>query len=249
MKTDADRRLEQMTVQLDRMTKRLDRVERANRMMKVVGAIAFAAMLPIASVAAKSGPMSFAAQEFDLLGPGGNTTASLKSVNGTPALQFYDANGKQVLSVGYNSTSAGIAAFDGNALFPGSGIVRNTWLEYNVGGGFVGNVTYDPSGQQRTSVGQFLADNSTAGFFVKDGNGDIRNGLIYETTPAFNGVFSEDAKGDVLSLLGDNLSGNSFMNLLDTAGVLRVNEFQDSTNEGGIATSPTNTFDGAWGNP
>jgi hypothetical protein len=184
------------------------------------------------------------------------------SLDGTtvPAgMGFYDGMGKLTVGLGINSTiGAGIAVYDGNSILAGTGIPRNSWGVTNSGGGNlagIGNTTFDANGIERTRWGDAIDDSlSDISFF--DANGGLR--AYVEYFPAFNfaGFETQDGSGHVLASLGSTLTGTGFlgandssMQLLDTSGQLRVIEFNNSANEGGVAFSPTNVFDGGWGNP
>ena len=102
-------------------------------------------------------------------------------------------------------------------------------------------------------------NNSASYSFLYDSSGNLRNGIEYYPPENFNGFFSQDGAGDTLSAFGNFLStesaasqqaNESFMDLSDTSGTLRLFEFQNSTNEGGVDfDAGSTTVQGTWGNP
>lgn len=252
---------------LEQMSKRLERAERANRVMKIGGSIGFATLIafgsgPFAStvMAKKVKPPTaeVAAQAFDLENSSGQILATLTQVSGKPNLVFFDGSGKTVLGVGLTSNAAGITVVDGNSILAGSGIARNTWGITNSGAlSGIGGATFDADGKQRTRWGDAI-DDSSSGIQFDDSNGAFRTGVEYDPTTAFfNGFSTYDGSGHPLSVLGNVLAtegplsaNDSFMELLDTTGQLRVLEFQNSTNEGGVDYNEGagTTVQGGWGN-
>ncbi len=103
------------------------------------------------------------------------------------------------------------------------------------------------------------SDNSASYAWLYDSSGNLRDGIQYNPSVNFNGFFSQDAAGDALSSVGNFLTtvpaaseqaNESFMHLSDTTGALRLFEFQNSTNEGGVDFNPgSTTIQGSWGNP
>jgi hypothetical protein len=251
----------------EQMSRRLERAEQANRAMKIWSSIAFAVLIafgsgPFAStvLAKKKPPAKIQAQEIDLVTSTGQTVATLREVSGEPNLVFLDGSGKPVLGVGIASAvSAGIAVFDGNSVLPGAGKIRNTWgvtASGPVAG--IGGVTFDSTGALRTRWGDAV-DGSSSGVSLFDASGGFRTGIQYDPTTAFfNGFVSQDGSGHNLSVLGNVLATNgilapndSFMDLFDTTGQIRLFEYQNSTKEGGLVFDPAagTTSEGSWGDP
>jgi hypothetical protein len=183
------------------------------------------------------------------------------SLDGTtvPAsMGFYDGMGKLTLGLGLGSTTAGITAYDGNSVLAGTGRPRNGWGITNSAGGplaGIGGITFDSHGIERTRWGDAI-DDSFSGILLFDASGGLRTYLEYFPAANFAGFQTQDGGGHVLASLGSTLTGTGFlgandsaMQLLDTSGQLRVLEFKNSMNEGGVAFSPTNVVDGGWGNP
>jgi hypothetical protein len=254
---------------LEQMSRRLERAEQANRAMKIWGSIAIAVLVaagPFASsVMAKAKPKAkvVTASAFNLES-GGNTVASLEVVGGQPTLIFLDPIGKPVIGIGINSTSlptghaAGVEVFDGNADIPGgTGVVRADFGVTPSGtsaGEGIG--TFDSTGNQRSFVGS-APDGSLAGGYFYDATGTIRTGVQYDPAINFNGVFSDSetgvnlfSAGSVIAATSSLQEDESFMDLSDTSATLRLIDFQNTTNEGGLVYNPgSTTVDGDWGNP
>ena len=157
--------------------------------------------------------------------------------------------------------SATGSAFDGSTaydvLYDATGVTR-TGLDFDPGTNFTGSFSNDASGNSRSSMGSGV-DGSYSGSFISDAAGKLRDQTIYVPSSNFNGTQSYDGAGHSLSTVGNFLvndaphsieANQSFLDLSDTVGTLRVFEFQNSTNEGGIDFDPgSTTVQGAWGNP
>jgi hypothetical protein len=165
----------------------------------------------------------------------------------------FDGNGVVRSVVG--STVDGSISFAN--LYDATGVAR-TGLLYDPGTNFTGSYSDDASGNNRSSMGSGV-DGSYSGSFIYDAAGDLRDQTIYVPSANFNGTQSQDGAGHELSTVGDFLVANpasnieanqSFFSLNDTTGTLRLFEFQNSTNEGGIDFNPgSTTVQGGWGNP
>jgi hypothetical protein len=157
--------------------------------------------------------------------------------------------------------SATGSAFDGSiaydVLYDATGVIR-TGLDYDPGTNFTGSFSNDASGNSRSSMGSGV-DGSYSGSFIDDAAGKLRDQTVYAPFSNFNGTQSYDGAGHSLSTVGNFLvndaphsieANQSFVSLQDTAATLRVFEFQNNTNEGGIDFDPgSTTVQGAWGNP
>jgi hypothetical protein len=165
----------------------------------------------------------------------------------------FDGTGVQRSADG--STVDGSIAF--TDLFDATGVIR-TGLTYDPGTNFTGSFSNDASGNTRSAVGSGV-DGSYSGTFVDDAAGKLRDQTIYVPSANFNGSQSQDGAGHPLSTVGNFLvndaphlieANQSFLSLSDTAGTLRLFEFQNNTNEGGIDFNPgSTTVQGFWGNP
>src|SRR5208283_1105322 len=139
------------------------------------------------------------------------------------------------------STLDGTTLPSGLELYDGTGTFR-TGIQVNPATDFVGFFSgiYTKTAINESLIGNAY-DNSASYAFLYDSSGNLRNGIEYNPPVNFNGFFSQDASGDVLSLLGNVLAttgilapNDSLMELLDTSGTERLIEFQNSTNEGGV---------------
>jgi hypothetical protein len=216
---------------------RLERVEKVNRLMKVWGSIAFAALMvlgfgPFASNAKAKKPnkppaIVTATQEIDLES-GGSIVASLRLVSGKPGLFFYDSAGKIVVGVGINGAtlptghSAGIGIYDGNEDIPGTGKLRAS-LGVTPSGpaAGVGNSSYDGNGVVRSAEGSTF-DGSISYADLFDAAGVLRTGMAYDPAANFDGSFSNDASGNGRTSMGSGVDGSySGTFISDEAGQLR----------------------------
>ena len=165
----------------------------------------------------------------------------------------YDGNGVLRSSIG--STVDGSIGFA--ALYDASAVSR-TGLLYDPGTNFNGSFSNDASGNNRSSMGSGV-DGSYSGTFISDEAGKLRDQTVYVPSANFNGSQSYDGAGHALSTVGNFLvndaphlieANESFVSLQDTAATLRLFEFQNNTNEGGIDFNPgSTTVQGFWGNP
>jgi hypothetical protein len=219
----------------ERMAKRLERAEQANRAIKIWGSIAIGGLIlvgsgPFASNAtAKKQPPAIvtATQELDL-DSGGKTVASLRMVAGKPNLVFFDSAGKTVVDVGIvgatlpTGHSAGMAVLDGNEDIPGTGKIRASFGVTPSGpAASVGTGTFDGNGVVRSVVGSTV-DGSISFANLYDATGATRTGLTYDTDTNFTGSFSVDASGNTRSSMGSGVDGSySGSFIYDAAGKLR----------------------------
>jgi len=165
----------------------------------------------------------------------------------------FDGNGVLRSEAGsaIDGSTAGVGIFDE------AGVGR-TGLIYDPGTNFTGSFSDDASGNTRSSMGSGV-DGSYSGAFIYDAAGKLRDQTIYVPSGNFNGTQSYDGAGHSLSTVGNFLvndaphsieANQSFVSLQDTAATLRVFEFQNNTNEGGVDFDPgTTTVQGFWGNP
>ena len=165
----------------------------------------------------------------------------------------FDGNGVVRSAVG--STVDGSIAY--NLLYDATGVVR-TGLEYDPAVNFTGFFSNDASTKNRSSVGSGV-DGSYSGSFIYDETASLRDQTIYIPSANFNGSQSYDGASHALSTVGTFLvndaahsieANQSFLSLNDTTGTLRLLDFQNTTNEGGIDFNPgSTTVQGFWGNP
>jgi len=165
----------------------------------------------------------------------------------------YDANGVERSSDG----SAIDGSFDGVAFYDATGANR-TGVSYFPSTNFNGFYSDDASGNGRASMGAG-ADGTYSGSFISDAAGKLRDQTVYVPSANFNGSQSYDGAGHALSTMGNFLvddapqfqqANESFLDFQDTSGTLRLFEFQNSTNEGGVDyDAGSTTVQGFWGNP
>jgi len=216
-----------------------------------------------------------AAQEFDLETSTGTALAKLVPFEGGAELIFLDGSTTRT-SVGFNTTNGGgLASFDSNGTLRSelgtdpTGTGHNGLAVYDANGSLRlgttqsvanGNAFFLKDHDGTTLRGSLFSDDAgdSVSLNLLDATGVFRTGLVYDpTTHFFNGFTTQDGSGHPLSLLGNTLAASgmlaandSFMSLSDTTGTLRVTEFQNSTNEGGISFAPGSTTHGpGWGNP
>lgn len=256
---------------LETMALRLERVERVNRLLKVWGSIAVAALVaagPFASnvmAKAKKAPKAVTASAFNLES-NGKIVATLGVFNVgnglQPDLAFFDSSGKLVVAMGIVGTGlgAGMSVYDNNAAIPGGTGIPRVEVGVTPGANEEGIATYTAAGLVQSSVGS-AEDGTFSGGLFYDASGSLRAGIEYDPAASinFSGVFSQDGSGHNLSSLGsaiaastplDEEANESAMILSDTS-LPRVFEFQNSTNEGGVNYDPGDfpTVESGWGNP
>ena len=210
----------------------------------------------------------------------GNTLASgngvLRTTFGVGGIENFDGGGFGLVVVGADGATNRVSigsSLDGTtlpsyvSLFDGSGDLR-TGVQVLPSSNFVGFYSglYTVTGGKGTPLvftgsNQSLVGNAydkTSSFgFLYDSSGNMRNGLEYNPSLNFNGFISQDGANHLLSAIGNGLTttsslqaNESLMQLDDASGTLRLIEFQNSTNEGGVDfNSGSTTAQGAWGNP
>lgn len=196
--------------------------------------------------------------------------ASSASANPGFGMGVYGANG-----AGLDRRMQAGSSLDGTTIpsavliYDSSGILRTgvkVLPSDNFVGLFTGNYTETGgsgsplvfTGTDESVIGNAL-DNSASYSLLYDSSGNLRSGIEYDPANNFNGVFSQDGAGHNLSTVGNFLTtkasppqqvNESFLDLSDTSGTLRLFEFQNTTNEGGIDFNPgSTTLQGDWGNP
>lgn len=185
-----------MSDSIEPLLRRIERLERANRAMKLAAAGAVLAWIGLGAVPASSfphGPRQLDAQRFNLVTRDGKLLASLGAGPNGGSLAFFDASGRAEMLVGTSASTAtpsiGVAAFDGNDVIPGSGKAR---FVLAVDSAAAGESVFDQNGVDRLST-VLAADGSSDGTFFFDSTGTLRGGLgIGSGGP---GVFFDDSKG------------------------------------------------------
>jgi hypothetical protein len=182
---------------IDTMLRRIEHLERSNRVMKFIALGAIVASVALNALPAMSafphGPKRIDAQSFNLVSPKGALLATLaQGVNGG-YLAFFDTNGKAEMLVGTSASAAdksiGVATFDGNALLAGTGIARQVWAMDSTS---IGNSIFDAAGNVRLS-NVTAGDGSNAGSFFYDATPTLRVGIGAGNSGP--GLFFNDSTG------------------------------------------------------
>ena len=177
---------------MDSMMRRVERLERSNRALKFLALGAVVASVALNAIPARAvfphGPKAVDAESFNLVSAKGVLLATLGQTANGGFLAFYDAKGKPEMLVGTgapvpsdtSAKSLGVAIFDGNTLFSGTGVARQVWaMSTSKGITSVGNTIYDPSADPRLSS-VTAGDGSNAGSFFYSGSGvnlELRAGI------------------------------------------------------------------------
>jgi len=199
-----------MDEQVTSFSRRVERLERSNRISLALSGLAVAAVVVVGQLppilADGNGPKSFSAQEFVLVDHDGRTTARLAAApKGGAALTFYDPKGKRMVSFGFtdDANAAGENVYDGNTFAAGSGILR---VNFGIGGpnlpsaylphgapGF-GYAVFQPNGIPVLNAGTGL-DGSGPAVSTSDSNGTERTfeGVVSLTQA---GLFVSDSNGN-----------------------------------------------------
>jgi hypothetical protein len=229
-----------MEERLERLELENHRIKRSARLGKILTTSTVALVIAIAAVPKVHSlgfPLSIAASEFDLLGSNGKITAKLATYEGGPNVLFFDEKGKLVEDVGVINqktfVGAGISVWDGNAIIPGNGVVRESSgvTESSSAGPFTpgeGLATLDGSGIVRSAIGQTL-DGSIVYDTLDDPQGNVRSGFDYDPSQDFTGFFTDAANGTTRSYFGqgtDDVEADWGLNY--SSGIAAVNSFTPS---------------------
>jgi hypothetical protein len=172
-----------MDSQIGALTERVARLEKANRAMKVIVAVTvlgMAAMTSTPQLLAKTvkklvslDAETITAQQINLVNGAGQTVGWLGSAGTSTGLVFFDSAGKMVLALGETKASAGLAAYDGNAILAGNGVTR---AAVGINGQGAGLTASDGNGKT-VLIGGVSADSTSAGALVMDSSGNSRAGI------------------------------------------------------------------------
>jgi hypothetical protein len=252
-----------MDSQICALTERVARLEKSNRAMKVIFAVAIlftAAMTSTPKLLAKTVKKMAAldagtitAQQIILVNGNGQKVAWLGSAPGGAGLVFFDSTGKTVLALGETGASAGLATYDGNSILPGKGVTR---AAVGISAQGAGLTALNGNGNPALVSG-VSADSTSAGSFVQDSNGYARAG--FGNAPNGSGFFAGDSNnvtryvagikpdgtqtGSVtfdatgkpqLALGGNGDASAAGMIALDGTGQDRFDAGYSSTNGGGL---------------
>jgi hypothetical protein len=212
---------------LEQMSKRLERAEQANRAMKIWGSIALAALIafgsgPFASsvLAKKKPPALLQAERIELVTSSGQVLAALGTDSDGTGLTVLDSSGKKTLTLGNSAdeTFAGMATWDGNSIFPGTGAYRSSFGESNaknVSGGGFGFAVWDSAEKARVVAGT-TPDVMQGYFETIDPNGSAAGITDDDKTFHQQGFFANDLNGKNRTFVGNSLDGTTF-NTIQTA--------------------------------
>lgn len=193
---------QRFSIELRLIKERVQRLERGNRMLKVVNLVALAAVVATTRIPGiwATPTTSISAEKFILESPSGKTLATLGvNASGFPSLTFFDASGKRLTQVGEadNGKSAGVYGFDDNALLAGKGVLR---ASFGISSAGAGEAEYDGNGIQRVGI-SIAASSSVDGLVLFDANKVVRATMLETAAPIFDGfsVALDDANGKIRS--------------------------------------------------
>jgi len=190
-----------MDSQLCALTERVARLEKANRVMKAIVAVAVlavAAMTSTPQLLAKTvkkmaslDAQTITVQQLNLVNAAGQIVAVLGASGTGAGLVFVDQTGKWLLALGSSQngsqTSAGLAVFDGNSILPGNGVPRAALGISSEGAALI---ALNGDGQPALVSG-VNADGSGAGSFAMDSSGYARAG--FGNAANGSGFFAKDS--------------------------------------------------------
>ena len=229
-----------MDDRIEVLTRRIERVERSNRLMKIWGGVAIALMLVTTQVpnilANNPHPVPMSTTNLNPVSGSGQVLATLGAAPGGAALTFFDSAGNKTTSMGMvsNGNGAGIQAFDGNTLAPGTGVVR---AGFGVGGASSGAPGFGALVLGPGPSNVFLASFGTGpdtsplvpSVVIDDTNGVPRAGIDSDAANNFAGFFEHDASGVTRAAIGASLDGNLALTIMnDSTGVTRTGVDVDS---------------------
>jgi hypothetical protein len=163
-----------------------------------------------------SGRKEISARQINLVSEGGAVLASLGTTADGNVLTFFDSSGRKTMTIGDSAdgTFAGIATYDGNSIFAGTGKPRTSFGEANAsnvtGGGF-GFAVFDPSGSFKVRAAAGTTPDATIGFFETiDPNGSAAGITDDDKTFHDQGFFANDLNGKNRVFAGNSLDGTTF---------------------------------------
>jgi len=204
-----------MDSQICTLNERVARLEKSNRAMKVIFAVAilaFAATSSTPRLLAKTVKKMAAldagtitAQRINLVNSGGQIVAVLGTSGNGAGLVFVDGLGRWLMALGTTQIgtqeTAGLALYDGNAALPGRGVVR---AAVGVSGAGVGLTALDATGKP-VLVSGVSGDGASAGSVVTDSSGIARAG--FGNASNGSGFFANDANNVTRYVAGVGPSG------------------------------------------
>jgi len=239
-----------MDNQICALSERVARLEKANRAMKVIVAIAVLGMAAMTSV-----PQSLAksvrkmasveadtitAQRINLVNGSGQIVAVLGTSGSGAGLVFVDALGRWLLALGASgngpTATAGLAVYDGNTILPGTGVTRAAVGISSTGAGLV---AFNGAGNPALTSG-VSADSTSAGSVVSDSNGYSRAG--FGNAANGSGFFAGDANNMTRYVAGVAPGGTQAGSVtFDATGLpqLELGAMDDDSANGMVALDPT----------
>jgi hypothetical protein len=239
-----------MDNQIGALSERVARLEKSNRMMKVVVAVAvlgMAAMTSTPQLLAKTGRKlasvdvgTVTAERINLVNGTGQIVAVLGTSTAGAGLVFVDSMGQWLLALGANlngtSQTAGLAFFDGNVVLPGKGVTR---AALGISGDGAGLVAFNGAGNPALTSG-VTVDGTSAGSFASDSNGYARAGFGNATNGS--GFFAGDSNNVTRYVAGVTAGGAQAGAITyDATGLpqLELGGVGDDSANGILALDPT----------
>jgi len=206
-----------MDSQICALDERVARLEKANRAMKVIVAVAVLGMAAMTSTPqllanqlkkmASLDADTIVAQQIDLVNAKGQVVAVLGTSSTGAGLVFIDKTGKWLLALGTSQNgateSAGLAFYDGNAIMPGNGVIR---AAVGITGQGAGLTALNGSGNPALVSG-VSADGTSSGSYAVDSNGYSRAGFGNATNGS--GFFAGDSNNVTRYVAGVAPDGTS----------------------------------------
>jgi hypothetical protein len=152
-------------------------------------------------------------QQLNLVNGSNQVLASLGTTTDGNVMTFFDSSGNKTMTFGNKAdgTFTGLATYDGNSIFPGTGQYRATFGEANasnINGGF-GFGVFDAAGKLRATAG--TTPDVTQGIFeTLDPNGSVAGIIDDDKTFLDQGFFSNDLNGKNRIFVGNSLDGTTF---------------------------------------
>ena len=239
-----------MDSQICALNERVARLEKSNRAMKVIFAVA---LLFTAAMSSTPRLLAKTVKKMAALDAGTITTGRINLVNGSgqivavlgtsgnsAGLVFVDGLGKWLLALGANQdgakSTAGLAVYDGNGILPGKGVPRAAVGISSQGAAFTAlNGSGGPA-----LVSGVSGDSSSAGSFVLDGSGFARAG--FGNAANGSGFFVNDSNNVTRYVAGVNPDGTQAGSVtFDATGKpqMALGGNGDSSAAGMLALDPT----------
>lgn len=193
-----------MDSQINALSERVARLEKANRVMKMIVAVtvlAVGAMTSTPQLLAKTAKKMasldagvITAQRINLVNAADQTVAVLGTDGNSAGLVFVDNSGKWLLalgaSLGASNSSAGLVLYDGNSVLPGASKVQQQRVGVGISSQGAGLTAMNGAGQT-VLVSGVTADSSSAGSQALDSSGFARAGFGIASNGS--GFFANDS--------------------------------------------------------